>query len=1441
MRYIFLFFILLATNFTAKSQLNADFSANITEGCGSLGGVQFSDNSTGNITSWNWDFDNGNSSPIQNPQASFTSARFYTITLIVGDGTAFDTIVKTAYIKVYKNPIANFTFTPTGGCSPLSVNFNSTSTLGDNPISTYIWDFRDGSTSPNSSNPTHTYQVAGTYNPNLQIIDSKGCTDNISLGPITVTQAPVASFTTSGPVSSCDDTLTVNFVNTSTGANLTYLWDFGDNTTSTATSPSHKYVGFGRYTVSLTVTDPNCTDTETKMNLVVLAMPVADFSLTDSVFCVKQPIQFNNTSTDAFTYSWNFGDGTASTSKSPIKSYADSGTYVVRLNVALGNCFDTYSDTIIIDKAIARFGVDTSYNCNPGESVQFVDSSYNASIWSWRIQRPEIFNGHIPIIDSSQNPTTIYNQVVGYFTDTLIVTSQLGCSDTLVKVDHRYFDTTVVNILDSNNRRFDSCFPARLNFNSSIVTPLNAGTYSYTWDLPYGGTFNGPDPEPGMDFNDDTLRKVRVSVISTNGCVASAERDITFGYEIMPEIVLSDSILCYGDTIFFKENSPDSSKIGKVGIAFFSASTFRGETFLQGQEKLYTQFADTGYFNIEYTNDYYGCPYTVTIDSAFYINGPIIRTAFESNCINRNLINFTSQIFGANRFVWDFGDGSFDSTNANPSHQYGTGSIFTYSLTAYNDSNSCPPIVDSTEISLTRPPSPIIYPSGVFSYCLNDSVQFTHNNLTEYDTITWMLDGVVVSVTDSFPYRFTQRGKYKIEINATDFLGCPYYAFKDITVTHAQAVIDFDFLSNCLPAPVIFRNNSILDTTLGEAFFVVNNNDTIFPNDTYTYTTAGFKAVNFFISDSLGCSDSIKDPQAFNLLAFDVELRASSNTAICEGTTLTFRNASNDTSATYVWDFGDGTRDTTKQEYINHTFNSAGIFMVKLIGENTENCEKIDSVSISVDANPVAGFTADTTISNCYPLDVQFTDTSNGQINSWFWRIASDKSVLQNPRYNFDQVGKFDIFLQVTTPNGCTDSVLKSQYIQTNGPTADFIIDKKEGCVNETFTFTMQNGVNVNDFVWDFGDGVTDSNKTTVTHEYKKIGTIYPTLILKDINGVCDVPLLDSIDIFDVKADFSIANDTGCTPHITTFTNTSLGAQSFMWNFGQGFNNGGNTETVNFSTEGRYFISLAIQSNIGCIDTANKFIDVFKTPEVTVFPDTGLCLGDSIQLGANGGGSYLWTPSQFLNNNTIPNPIAFPTNTTLFNLRVTSDENCVKDTTVLVEVSQKPNYNGLRDTSLIIGETVDIDLQLSNNLVYTWTPTDDLSCSDCPNPTFQPLSSRTYYLTIKDRFNCFEINDSIYIEVDEKYSLDVPKAFSPNGDGINDIIFAKGWGLKELIAFKIYNRFGELVFESSDFNKGWDGTYKGKIQNIETYVYTVEALTFGDKVLTKKGNISLLR
>jgi gliding motility-associated-like protein len=87
----------------------------------------------------------------------------------------------------------------------------------------------------------------------------------------------------------------------------------------------------------------------------------------------------------------------------------------------------------------------------------------------------------------------------------------------------------------------------------------------------------------------------------------------------------------------------------------------------------------------------------------------------------------------------------------------------------------------------------------------------------------------------------------------------------------------------------------------------------------------------------------------------------------------------------------------------------------------------------------------------------------------------------------------------------------------------------------------------------------------------------------------------------------------------------------------------------------------------------------------------------------------------------------------------------------------------------------------------------------------------------------------------------VPSAFTPNGDGVNDRIYPDGWGLKKLLYFKIFNRWGQLIYSSNDLKEGWDGTFQGVLQNVETYVYQVSALSYTDETLSKTGSFKLLR
>jgi gliding motility-associated-like protein len=140
-----------------------------------------------------------------------------------------------------------------------------------------------------------------------------------------------------------------------------------------------------------------------------------------------------------------------------------------------------------------------------------------------------------------------------------------------------------------------------------------------------------------------------------------------------------------------------------------------------------------------------------------------------------------------------------------------------------------------------------------------------------------------------------------------------------------------------------------------------------------------------------------------------------------------------------------------------------------------------------------------------------------------------------------------------------------------------------------------------------------------------------------------------------------------------------------------------------------------------------------------------------------------------------------------------------------------------------------------------WSPADSLSCTACPFPFIQPTVSKQFTVTTTDAKGCYN-HSIVTIKILEQYSVDVPTAFSPNGDGTNDVIYVDGWGIKQLLEFKIYNRWGELLFESNDLKVGWDGKYKGEIQNVETYAYTVVAAMYSNTPpITKKGFIKIIK
>ena len=258
-----------------------------------------------------------------------------------------------------------------------------------------------------------------------------------------------------------------------------------------------------------------------------------------------------------------------------------------------------------------------------------------------------------------------------------------------------------------------------------------------------------------------------------------------------------------------------------------------------------------------------------------------------------------------------------------------------------------------------------------------------------------------------------------------------------------------------------------------------------------------------------------------------------------------------------------------------------------------------------------------------------------------------------------------------------------------------------------------------------------------------------------------------------------------------------------------------------------------------------KTITVVPLPVVKALGDS-VCQGDVVQLSIDNynslnGYTYSWTPATDLNDATIYNPTLTGNNSGYYTVAVVDKNNCIASDKAYLYVVP-PLVGFTFDTTIVIGDFVYLPIENPNgSLKFTWSPEDGLSCLNCSNPKVQPLKDISYTLYAEDIFGCSNATYYFNIHIRPETRIELPTTFTPNGDGTNDIIYVKGWGIKDLLSFQIYNRWGELVFETSELAEGWDGHYKGMLQNNDIYIYKVRANDFRNQELTKEGHINLMR
>ena len=406
---------------------------------------------------------------------------------------------------------------------------------------------------------------------------------------------------------------------------------------------------------------------------------------------------------------------------------------------------------------------------------------------------------------------------------------------------------------------------------------------------------------------------------------------------------------------------------------------------------------------------------------------------------------------------------------------------------------------------------------------------------------------------------------------------------------------------------------------------------------------------------------------------------------------------------------------------------------------------------------------------------------------------------------------------------------------------ADFDYTIKASCAKDTFYYEDITLGSPTAWSWNFGDGSSLSTNENPIHVYPDTTQYTLTLIVSSAN--CSDTISRLIDISSsFKADFTIGNDNPCLGDTVFFTDSSPGtATTYLWNFSDG-NISGAQNPFNIYTEaGDYVVTLTISdiSVPGCVDTARGLVFVKPLPDANFVADTDpICSGLPVRFTDNTTGTVESRFWDFGNGNTSTDSIGvfvFPVGGSYNITHRVTDLFCGFDeVTLIFDVLDRPQFSLGEDTAICLSETV-VLAGPANAQAYRWSTgetTQIITFIDVPNEVG---------LTVTASNGCFNSDDVFIDEQNEDcFYVKIPSAFSPNGDGRNDFlkIFLQRIQSFEL---KIFNRWGELVFETNNANLLWDGSYKGLPQDIGVFQYYIEGISISSDRFFRSGTVTLIR
>lgn len=562
----------------------------------------------------------------------------------------------------------------------------------------------------------------------------------------------------------------------------------------------------------------------------------------------------------------------------------------------------------------------------------------------------------------------------------------------------------------------------------------------------------------------------------------------------------------------------------------------------------------------------------------------------------------------------------------------------------------------------------------------------------------------------------------------------------------------------------------------------------------------------------------------------------------CNSFTTTFVNESTNSNITsYLWDFGvaSSATDTSTAATPTYTYSDTGVYTIKLLVTAGDDC--VDSATATLRVFP--GFTPDFTVTgSCIQNPYQFTDatyTAYGVVDSWSWNFGdvtttADTSHLQNPAYQYPDTAAVDVQLIVTNSKGCIDTVAKSLTIVARPlltvPFRDTLI-----CSIDTLQLSASG---TGSFSWTPTEYMINANTSTPL-VFPKDTTDY--IVTLSYNGCTNTDTI-TVNVLDYITVSITPDTTICKTDSITLTPVSQALQ-YRWSPETGLS----SATVKYpNASPEESITYKVTANLGkCQDSTSIHIKVAPYPEVVATGDTTICFAATAQLHATTVASTVkWTPANSLLYANTLNPIAGPQSTTTYYVTVSDTLGCPKSVSdsVLITVIPKVQAFAGDDTSVVSGQP--LQLEATGGVYYTWSPSTGLSGTSIADPVatlYSDLDSITYTVRVSTVEGCYA-EDQITVKIySTQPEIFVPSGFTPNADGKNDVFRPILAGMRRLVYFSVYNRYGELMFSTSEEGAGWDGTYGGVKQASGTYVYMAEAIDYKNVTVTRKGTIVLIR